>query len=331
MSTWRLLAIAMPLTIAGVALLGTWAGLPIASALLLGAALAPTDPVLAGDIQVAGPDADTEDEARFALTSEAGLNDSLAFPFVWLAILVADKGTNPSNWLAEWLAVDVGWRVAGGLAIGLLVGRALGWLAFEVPHRRVRLADRAEGFVILAATFLAYGLAEVAHAYGFLAVFVAALTHRRVEKESDYHVELVAFGEQIERLLIVVMLVLLGGVIASGALSAVTVRDALVVAALILVVRPAVAYLALIGVAADAKERAIIAFFGIRGVGSVYYLAFALGAASFADSDRLWGIVVLAITVSVVLFGLLATPTVKWLDRRQGGAAPAPSEAPDLD
>ena len=89
-SSWRLLGIAMPLTIAGIAFLGwTILGLGIGAALLLGAVLAPTDPVLASDIQVGPPQSGKEDEVRFALTSEAGLNDGAAFPFVYLAIAIA--------------------------------------------------------------------------------------------------------------------------------------------------------------------------------------------------------------------------------------------------
>jgi NhaP-type Na+/H+ or K+/H+ antiporter len=316
-TTWRLLVVAMPLTIAGVAALGWWAGLTAASALLLGAALAPTDPVLAGDVQVEGPDAGKEDEVRFALSSEAGLNDALAFPFVWLSILVADHGLAPDQWIAQWLLLDVLWKGVAGLVVGVAVGRALGWLAFRVPHRRLRLAEQSEGFVILAATFLAYGAAELVHAYGFLAVFVAAVTHRRTETDTEFHVELVAFGEQIERLLIVLVLLILGGQVVSGALAPLTVADVLIVVALLFVVRPAAGLASLIGQRLPSRERLAIAFFGIRGVGSVYYLAFGLGTATFADSERLWAIVILAISLSVVIFGLLATPTLAWIDTRR--------------
>jgi NhaP-type Na+/H+ or K+/H+ antiporter len=316
-STWRLLAVAMPLTIAGVALLGAWVGLAASSALLLGAVLAPTDPVLASDVQVEGPDDDDQDEVRFALTSEAGLNDALAFPFVWLAILVAEKGIHPEGWLAEWLLVEVGWKLAAALVVGVIVGRGLGWLAFRVPHRRLRLAEEPEGFVILAATFLAYGVAELVHAYGFLAVFVAATAHRRSEADAEYHVQLVAFGEQIERLLIVLVLVLLGGQVVGGALAPLTTPDVLLVVALLLVVRPVAAWVAQLGGPAGRRERLVIAFFGVRGVGSIYYLAFGLGAATFADPERLWAIVILAISLSVVIFGLLATPTLAWIDTRR--------------
>jgi NhaP-type Na+/H+ or K+/H+ antiporter len=125
-NTWRLLALAMPLTIVAIALLGWWAlGLAPAAAALLGAVLAPTDPVLAGEVQVGEPASepidpdDAEDEVRFALTSEAGLNDALAFPFVYFALAMAEQGTQVANWIAQWLAVDPGLpgRVAGALPL----------------------------------------------------------------------------------------------------------------------------------------------------------------------------------------------------------------------
>src|SRR5215203_5476753 len=118
-STWRLLAITMPLSIAAVALLGWWfAGLVPAAAVLVAAALAPTDPVLASDVQVGEPtdDEDSEDEVRFALTSEAGLNDGLAFPFTYLAIAMVTAGsTSTGVWLGRWFAVDVLYKLAVGL------------------------------------------------------------------------------------------------------------------------------------------------------------------------------------------------------------------------
>ncbi len=125
----------MPLCIAGVALLGWWAGLAPAAALLLGAALAPTDPVLASDVQVAGPqtgdhEVDETDEVRFTLTSEAGLNDGLAFPFVYAAILLATEGA-VSGWWAEWL----GWYLIGKVVIGVLVGLVVGWALAQVAFR----------------------------------------------------------------------------------------------------------------------------------------------------------------------------------------------------
>ena len=125
--TWRLIGVAMPITIAAIALLGWgWLGLDLASALLLGAALAPTDPVLASDVQVGPPKSGEEDEVRFALTSEAGLNDGLSFPFVYLAIAVSLSQVTGKFWFREWLLVDVVWKLAAGIGVGWLVGRLMG-------------------------------------------------------------------------------------------------------------------------------------------------------------------------------------------------------------
>ena len=165
-STWRLLGLAMPLTIAAVALLGVVVvGLPLASALLLGAALAPTDPVLASDVQVGeptlGPDPEAgpeEDEVRFALTSEAGLNDGLAFPFVYGAIALAASGGG-AGWIPGWVAVDVVVRLGVGVAVGVLAGKLLAAVLFRPPLRLPPLAESATGFVVVGATFFAYGIA----------------------------------------------------------------------------------------------------------------------------------------------------------------------------
>lgn len=140
-ATWRLLAVAMPLCIVGVALLGWWVvGLASAAAVHLGAVLAPTDPVLASDVQVAGPsvfsgdevageeaEIDEEDEVRFALTSEAGLNDGLTFPFVYLAIFMSTMGATFGA-VAEWGPRWLGWELVGKTLLGALLGWVVGWV-----------------------------------------------------------------------------------------------------------------------------------------------------------------------------------------------------------
>ena len=218
-STWRLIGIAMPLTIVGIALLG-WAvlGLGIAAALLLGAALAPTDPVLASDVQVGPPQSGDEDEVRFALTSEAGLNDGAAFPFVYLAIAVAvSQASGNQPFLTDWLLIDVLWKVAAGVAIGWVGGKAMGLLVFRLPNR-TGLAETRDGFVALGITCLAYSTAELANGYGFLAVFVSAVALRSVERRHTYHQSLHTFAEQIERLVMMVLLVCFGAAIAEGSI-----------------------------------------------------------------------------------------------------------------
>jgi NhaP-type Na+/H+ or K+/H+ antiporter len=319
-STWRLLAVTMPLTIAVTALLGGWLlGLGAATAVLLAAALAPTDPVLASEVQVGEPtdDTESEDEARFSLTSEAGLNDGLAFPFTYAAIAMATLGAAPSNWLGRWLAVDVLWKIAAGVAIGIAVGWVLRLLFFSDRSRKAGLADRAGGFVALASVFLTYGAAELANGYGFIAVFVCACTIRAGERSHGQHQVLHTYVEQLERLLTVVVLVLLGGAVARGALADVTWAEGALVALVLLVVRPLTGWLGLTGGATGPRERAVISFFGVRGIGSLYYVAYAVGEAEFPGSEQVWRVTILVVLASVVVHGVTATPVMGWLDRRR--------------
>ncbi|HSP36947.1 MAG TPA: sodium:proton antiporter [Frankiaceae bacterium] len=331
-STWRLLAVTMPLSIVATAVLGWWAlGLAPASAILLGSVLAPTDPVLASDVQVGEPseDEESEDEVRFALTSEAGLNDGLAFPFTYAAIAIAVKGGAPGNWLGHWLLVDVGYRIVAGVAIGWGVGWLLGRLFFRSPSERFRLAEHAEGFVALAATFLAYGAGQLVHGYGFLSVFVCACMIRAAERTHGYHKVLHDFTEQVERLLTVGVLVLFGGAIVEGLLGALTWQAAALGLFLVFCVRPTFARLALLHGRGTTQERRVIAFFGIRGIGSLFYLTYALGEASFPEADLLWATVGFVIVVSVLLHGITATPLMRRLDRnRELSSEPRHTEPP---
>lgn len=319
--TWRLLAVTMPLTIAAGALLG-WGilGWPLASALLLGAVIAPTDPVLAHDVQPEGPlRGQGEGRVRFALSSEAGLNDGLAFPFTNLAIAVALAGVG-GDVLAEWFGVAVVLKIVVGLAVGWLFGRGVAWLVFSGTVGESRVAETAEGIVALAITLLAYGAAELAQGYGFIAVFVAAVTIREYERDHGYHEVLHRFADQAERLLIAVFLVLLGGALVSGLLDALSWQLALVAAVLIFVVRPAAGWLGLAGAAESRPSRAIISFYGIRGVGSFYYLSHALEEAEFARTAELWALVGAVVVGSMVVHGLSANPVMgrfdEWREQR---------------
>ncbi|HVM11518.1 MAG TPA: cation:proton antiporter [Actinomycetota bacterium] len=316
--TWRLLAITMPLTIAGVFALGWWGlGLAPASALLLGACLAPTDPVLASDVQVAGPNTEEEDEVRFTLTSEAGLNDALAFPFTNAAIAMALAGAAPAAWIGEWLLVDVLYKIVVGIACGWILGRALALLIFRTPSQ-TRLAETTEGITALAITLLAYGITELAAGYGFLAVFVAATTLRGAERHHEYHRALHEFIESVERILIAALLVLLGGAIVGGLLQPLTWQAALVGLATVFIIRPATGLIALVGSVESVHERAAVAFFGIRGIGSLYYLAYGINEAPIQRPEVLWAFVSFVVLVSIVVHGIAATPVMRHLDRRRG-------------
>ena len=315
-TTWRLLAIAMPLTIAATAWLGVVGlGFSLAMALLFGASMAPTDPVLASDVQVGPPGKGDGDEVRFGLTSEAGLNDALAFPFVHLAILVAAGGLTGAAAIGEWFSVYVAWKLLAGLGMGFLVGRAMGLLIFS--SHRGGLSRHGDGLVALAATLIAYAATELAHGYGFLAVFVCALTIRARERHHEFHEELHHFSDQIERLLMLLLLVLFGGALARGLLDALTWQDALVCLAILLLVRPLAGMLAMAGSPHPPHERWLLAFLGIRGIGSMYYVAYGLNHGRFGDSERLWAAVGFLILASIVIHGLSSDALLRRLARRR--------------
>jgi NhaP-type Na+/H+ or K+/H+ antiporter len=313
---WRLLGISMLLTILGLTLLGqTLLGLGLATAVLLAASLAPTDPVLASDVQVGPPGGGEEDEVRFTLTSEAGLNDGLAFPFVLLAVALAHEMSAAS--VAEWFVYAVLWKIAAGIGIGYLVGWGLGWLTFHLPNR-AKLSRTGAGFVALGITCLAYGVTEMAKGYGFLAVFVAALALRATERDHDYHQKLHDFAEEFERLLMMALLVLLGGAMTGAGLFQALTWEAVAYGCLALfVVRPLAGWIGLLGTGRPTGERMAISFFGIRGIGSVYYLAYALQEEDFDNPDLLWSTTAFIILVSIVLHGVTVTPVMRRLDRRR--------------
>jgi sodium/hydrogen antiporter len=321
-TTWRLLGITMPLTMLAVGLLG-WSllGLGLAASILLAAAVAPTDPVLATEVQVGEPaddeDDHDEDESRFALTSEAGLNDGLAFPFTYAAVAISVVGTRPGDWLPQWLAVDVLWRVGAGTLVGLAAGWALGRLFFTSASETFRLAKHAEGFVALAATFLAYGLAELVEGYGFVAVFVCACAIRAVERGHRYQRVLHQYVSQLERLLTVLVIFLLGGAVATGLLAGTSWQEVVVALVVLVVVRPAAGLAGLVGGRTAPGERLVISFFGVRGVGSVFYVAYALEHGQFLDPGAMWRVVGLVVVGSVLLHGVTASPAMRLLDRKQ--------------
>ena len=326
-TTWRMLAVAMPVTIALTAVAGALiGGLPAVSALLLGSILAPTDPVLASDVQVGEPDldeepsADAEESVRFTLTSEGGLNDALAFPFVYAAIRIAEEGWNPSGWLLEWFGWDLVARIAIGLVVGWLVGRVVGVIAFRPPGPMRALSETPQGFVAVAATLLAYGATELLAGYGFLAVFVAAVVIRGSERQHEFQRDLHAFSEQTEKLLVVGLLLLFGGALVSGVLEPLTWGGGAVAILLVLAVRPLAGHLSLLRTPLSSTERSAISFFGIRGFGSVYYLAYALNASDhFGNADLLWAITAIAMALSITIHGVTATAAMRLVDR---GARP---------
>jgi NhaP-type Na+/H+ or K+/H+ antiporter len=322
-ATFRLLVFALPATIIAVALIG-WraAGMTLAGALLLGAVLAPTDPVLAGDVQVGPPKEGGEHPVRFALTTEAGLNDGLAFPFVHLALATAAAGMLSGTILFDFLWRDLSYRIVVGCLVGLSVGWLLGRVLFGWPRANA-LADTESGVIALAGVLVAYGLAELAEGYGFVAVFIAGITLRRAESHHVFHVRLHDFLQNIEHALTSLLLLALGAAL-PALLPALDWSGAAIALGLILVVRPLVAWLSLHGVMTG-RARAVVAFYGVRGVGSIYYLAYAGTHVALFDVERLWAIVAFSILVSTILHGFTAGIA---MDRVTRGVARGRSRVP---
>jgi NhaP-type Na+/H+ or K+/H+ antiporter len=287
----------------------------LATAILLGAVLAPTDPVLASDVQVGPPLEKVRDNVKFSLTAEAGMNDGMAFPFTWLAIALALAGASDSSFIGEWLIRDVLYRIIAGVACGFVLGRILAHFVFYLPEKKNFIVVK-DGFVAIATTLLVYGITELLKGYGFIAVFVTAITLRNYERNHKYHKKLHEFTDQIERILLAIVLLLFGGSLANGILNHLTLNTALFGLAFVLVIRPVLGMLSLIGTKLHVKEKLAISFFGIRGMGSFYYLAFALHEAKFSNGEELWSIVSFIVLLSVLIHGLTATAVIKKLEHQ---------------
>lgn len=343
----RLAFISMALTVGFVTVAGVaWFGLPLGAAVLLGAILAPTDPVLASEVQVA--DVHDRDRLRFSLSGEAGLNDGTAFPFVMLGLgLLGLHELGAGGW--KWWAVDVVWGVCAGLAIGAvcgtLVARLILWLRRE--HREGTGRDE---FLALGLIALSYGTALLAHTYGFLAVFAAGVALRAVERrqssnrvadegltmesvgashEAARDPEMVpahmaggvlAFNEQIERIVEVALVLVIGALLLRDYFR---IEDLGFIAVLFLVIRPVAVQLGLLGATKlNAGRRVLIAWFGIRGIGSLYYLAYAVNHGLPDElAARLTALTLTTIAISIVVHGITVTPLMSWYRQKSAGRA----------
>jgi NhaP-type Na+/H+ or K+/H+ antiporter len=340
----RLALLSMSITVGLVAVVGYFGlDLPIGAAVLLGAVLAPTDPVLASDVQVR--DAADRDRLRFGLTGEAGLNDGTAFPFVMLGMGLLGLH-EIGSWGLRWVAVDVIWAIGGGLAIGSGLGTLVGRLVIFL-RSRYQEAVGLDDFLSLGLIALSYGVALLAHTYGFLAVFAAGLALRRIEQRHSeetpseevraaavvgeaeeiatdpvnapaYMAEAVlGFNEQLERILVVGVVLLVGGLMHPQWFPP---EVWWFVPVLLLVIRPLSTTVGLLGTDTSATQRRHIAWFGIRGVGSIYYLMYAIEH-GLPDEHALpmAGVVLSTIAVSVIVHGISVTPVMKAYARAGGG------------
>lgn len=346
LAAWILGGPVMVVCIAAVAALTRFAfDLPWALALLLGAVLAPTDPVLASSLTVGG--AADRDRLRYGLSGEAGLNDGAAFPFVVLALMWGEHG-GPGEWLGGWALERLVWAVPAGLVTGYLLGRAGGRAAMAL-RRRQKDIEAPNDFLALALIALSYAAAEAIHGWGFLAAFAAGVGMRRAEVEvvgsdphpdharpgsdpaADHppaedlvgsHVEgddmrsphvaagvvihdVITFGDTAERLLEVTLVVLVGAALGTHWDS----RALVVAAVLFAVVRPAASWLLLAATPTAPVQRWLMGWLGIRGIGSLYYLCYATNhGLDGAQAHAAAGLVVSVIALSILVHGASAQP-----------------------
>lgn len=336
----RLASVSMVITVCAITAVGYWLlHLPLGAAVLLGAVLAPTDPVLASDVQMA--DASDRDRLRFGLTGEGGLNDGTAFPFVMLGLgLLSLHDLGAWGW--RWWLVDVLWATGAGLSLGYGLGALVGRVVLYLRMRH-REALGSDEFLALGLIALAYGVAIAFHAYGFLAVFAAGYALRQIDHggpsaapataaatttEPERLAEEVSqaprglmdavqrFNAQLERFAEV------GVVLAVGALLA-TVEfrpEALwFVPLLFLVIRPLAVYLGLVGMTGQVmqpRQRRLMAWFGIRGIGSIYYLMYAIShGLDGGEARTLVSLTVAVVVASVLAHGVSVTPLMKRYER----------------
>ncbi len=320
--TTRLIVFLMPISIFALAVVGKlFLGMNWGEAILLGAILAPTDPVLASEVQLT--DTNDQDELRFGLTSEGGLNDALAFPFVYFGIH-ALKDDNWNNWFKQWVAVDLIWAIASGIVMGILVTKVVVWFDKKV-HKRHRVEESMEDFVAISTILLTYSLTELINGYGFLAVFVAGLVMQRSYENSDKPLEQLAFLEQIEKLLEVGTILILGTILLFKPMLDYAGQSLLVIVFLFFVIRPVGAWISTIGKRSpnsrhrrmDSRTRWLFGWFGIRGVGSLYYLAYAFGNGLKGElGEQIGWITYTTIVVSVIVHGISSTPLMNWYERK---------------
>lgn len=340
----RLASVAMLTTIVLLAaLLYLALDFSLGAAVLLAAVLAPTDPVLAGDVQVEHQE--DRDRLRFGLTGEGGLNDGAAFPFVMLGLgLLGLHEMGSFGW--RWWAIDLLWAVVGGLLIGALFGLALGrWLLSRDPD--VAQAGGSDAFLGLGLVGVAYGAAVAAHAYGFLAVFSASVALQwtvsgaRVRPRIDAPAPAISannvaaapvtaevdmpavpmqrFNEHLASLFEFAVVIMIGTMLAVVRLP----LEALaVIAVLFFVVRPVSVLIALRGQDLTPGQTLLASWFGIRGVGSLYYAMYAINkGVDGADAERLLGIALAVVVASIVLHGISVTPLMLLYERRKAHRA----------
>lgn len=313
-STVRLIGFLMPISIFAIAAVAHW-GLKMqwGPAVLLGAILAPTDPVLASEVQLAHTE--DRDELRFGLTSEGGLNDALAFPFVYFGIHWLKEGSNWQSWFQQWVVIDLLWASAIGIVMGIAVAVVIVWIDQNIQNF-TKVDDLMEDFVALSIILLTYSLTEVIYGYGFLAVFVAGIVAQRRYENPEKPFSQRQFTERIEKLLEVTTILILGSLLRWQAIQS-HIGEALLIGGLLLfIIRPIGAWISTIGGGYRPLTRWLFGWFGVRGVGSIYYLCYALGnGLKDTLAEQIAWITYITIVLSVILHGTSTTPLMNLYNR----------------
>ncbi|HEX9996818.1 MAG TPA: sodium:proton antiporter [Abditibacterium sp.] len=348
-----LAVVSMTITVALIAAAGVfWLGLPLGAAILLGAILSPTDPVLASDVQV--QHSKDNDRLRFSLTGEAGFNDGTAFPFVMLGLgLLGLHDLGAGGW--KWFTVDVLWSIAAGISIGAVLGSLVARLVvfLRAKHKEATGSDDFLALGLIAGT---YGIALLCHSYGFLAVFAAGIALRQAERvhtkiadqkrsgesaeaepitvpmddagmeelreelatdpdraASVMAREVLSFNEALERIAELGLVVLLGAMMSAQTWT----NDALWLAPLLfLVIRPISIFFGLLGTRKIDAARPFIAWFGVRGIGSLFYLFYAMQHGLSPElAQKLVPLTFSVVAISIVVHGLSVTPLMKIYER----------------
>jgi sodium/hydrogen antiporter len=313
-STVRLIGLLMPLSIFAVAALGHWLlKFSWGEAILLGAILAPTDPVLASESQLNHPD--DQDGLRFGLTSEGGLNDALAFPFVYFGLHWLEND-HWQDWFVQWVVIDLVWAIAAGIGMGVLIARGAVWIDKYVQKRRP-VNEAMEHFVALSIILITYATTELINGYGFLAVFVAGTATQHYYHNREKQLAQLEFIEQFEKLAELGMILLLGSLLRFEPMLRFASSTLMIGGLLLFVIRPMGAWISTIGANYGSARRWLFGWFGIRGVGSLYYLFYAMGGGLQGDVAEMIAWITLGIVVfSILVHGISATPVMNWYERR---------------
>lgn len=323
LKSWRkpllLVFVTMPICMLSAYFLGQYfLLLSVPSSLLLAAVLAPTDPVLAAEVQLDDPmeEQEHEDNVRFTLTAEAGLNDGVAFPFSYLAVMVAQAGSWAAFNFTEWFWDKLLLKIVIGIVIGLFIGWMIG-LIMDRLHKYMGVKTFV-GFLSLSLTFMTYGVSEALHGYGFLAVFFAGFALRYYEKvDQNYKKKLGEFITEMEHLLMVVYIILFGGSIMNGMLTLTDWKGILFAFLFVLVIRPVAGLIGLAGVKEGFKSKLAVSFFGIRGIGSIFYLSWAFVTFDYFEyKNELYAITAYIILISIVLHGLTAPTAIEYFRKK---------------